>query len=567
MNQRIVDMIKFLNQSEKTICLKDLASRYQVSERTIRNDINSINEILEEEGLSSILLGSNGTLILAEDFSDAEEYTAGQDFYSYKLSRQERKVVIAVFLVNTVEYITLATIAEHLFVSRATIINDLDGVKEFLQNEGNLEVISHPNRGLRVNGLESSKRKFLMRISDAGFMGMHGVGYTERLLGIKSGNAVTVRKIIQEQEQVYGCHLTDESYHQMELYLRIMIQRTDTGNFIENREHEDNSKYRMAQDILKYITQYCKNQSTEDEVEYLSTLLEQCHYLKQTSSEMDVIRTQLLTRQFIEAVSEELEMNLNDDYDFYENLSNHLDSIFSRRNTVYPENPVLDEVIVNNQEVFTSAKKHIKLLENHIGRTISEIELSYIVIHICAALERKKNKELSLRIILACSGGIGTSQLLLAKLKRHFNFHIVDIMAAHEAAGLEEEDADLIITTVPLKDSLIPYVQVTPMLNDEDYVRVGSQIDVIRNSRSIPVRPQEKELTARAFELLKPVIYQYAGEEAGEYDAGEKDGKEYFNRNEPADDIFNPQLHQLLFPEYIELDGNARTGKGDSKSC
>ena len=66
-------------------------------------------------------------------------------------------------LINSSGYITLSAIADSLFVSRATIINDLDGIKEYIK-KGKLEVISHPNKGLRIEGKESDKRQFLMKI-------------------------------------------------------------------------------------------------------------------------------------------------------------------------------------------------------------------------------------------------------------------------------------------------------------------------------------------------------------------------------------------------------------------
>lgn len=67
-------------------------------------------------------------------------------------------------IVNSSDYITLATIADSLMVSRATVINDLKDIKKYIK-EGNLDVISHANKGLKIDGLESDKRKFLLNCS------------------------------------------------------------------------------------------------------------------------------------------------------------------------------------------------------------------------------------------------------------------------------------------------------------------------------------------------------------------------------------------------------------------
>ena len=45
------------------------------------------------------------------------------------------------------------------------------------------------------------------------------------------------------------------------------------GEYVEVRPRVSEHKYRMAQDILKYISQYCHINTTEDEVYFLSEIL------------------------------------------------------------------------------------------------------------------------------------------------------------------------------------------------------------------------------------------------------------------------------------------------------
>ena len=47
MNKRTVSIINELNKIEKNISLSDLAEQFEVSQRTIRNDLSVINEILK----------------------------------------------------------------------------------------------------------------------------------------------------------------------------------------------------------------------------------------------------------------------------------------------------------------------------------------------------------------------------------------------------------------------------------------------------------------------------------------------------------------------------------------
>ena len=58
MNKRIVSMIRKLSKTEQEISLTELAEEFQISQRTVRNDLNAINDLLTEQGLANLKLGS-----------------------------------------------------------------------------------------------------------------------------------------------------------------------------------------------------------------------------------------------------------------------------------------------------------------------------------------------------------------------------------------------------------------------------------------------------------------------------------------------------------------------------
>lgn len=561
MNKRTVSIINELNQLDRLVQISDLAEQFQVSQRTIRNDLNAINEILRENHLGELELKSGGQIHRGEDFSQILNLVSDKDYYVYKLSKEERRTIAAAMLISSSEYITLSTIADSLFVSRATVINDLDDIKAFIRS-GNLEVLSHPNKGLRVEGRESDKRLFLMGLGSAADAASAGVkpgaeSAAAKYISVQAGNKITIQKILSEQEHLHKSFLTDDSFQKLLLYLGIMVNRNLQGEYMEIRKKKDNTKYRMAQDILKYISQYCQINTTEDEVQFLSEMLVMARYIKQKSNEREAVKIQLITRQFIENISEELEINLNSDYDFFENLSNHLESVFTSTPASYPVNPLVREVLEDNQDVLEVVKNQLGIICQHVGRKLTEDEIAYITIHVCAALERKKNKEIAFHVIVACHGGIGTSQLLMERLKKHFNFQIVDIISSHEAKNISQEQADFIISTVPLPECRIEYVIVSPMLNDEDYIRVGNKIDALRNSRHLPSRVEAKELTAKGLlEQLAPVIYRMVPEDATDVMKEiRKVVRGYFKQSVEADaEIFSPDLHHLLMEHHIQLE-------------
>lgn len=562
MNKRILAIIEDLISVEDTLSIAALAEKYEVSQRTIRNDIKAINDVLAEHQLTALEIRSGGLIHKSGGFDEIRSFTGTDDYYSYKLSKEERKMIAAALLVNSVGYITLSAIADTLFVSRATVINDLDEIKQIIR-DGNLEVIFHPNKGLRVEGRESDKRWMLFQLS--AFENNPKMNASDsKMISVQAGDRIIIQKIINEQEHIHKNFLTDDAFLKLRRYLGIMVSRNMQGEYIEPQPKTENRKYPVAQDILKYISQYCQIKTTEDEVRYLSILLKNSRYLKHKISDNNSVKIQMITRQFIREISDGLGINLNDDYDFFENLSNHLSSMFALSAERFPENSSVNEILEEHPEVMEEVKKSIHILEQYQTRTISDTETGYIAIHICAALERKKNREIAFHVIVACHAGIGTSQLLMERLKKHFNFQIVDIISSHEAASVEKDKADFIISTVPLENCKLDYVIVNPMLSDADYIRVGNKIDAVRNSRNLPSRFETKEITAKGLlERITPVVYEQVPDQAQDLmKALRREIREYFNQSQEAEEeIFSPYLHHLLPESHIQTEVDCKNWK------
>lgn len=559
MNKRTVGIIQKLYEADGDISLSSLAEEFQVSLRTIRNDLNAISDLLKENDLSPLTLEKGGKVVCPEDFSQILKCIESSDYYSYKLSREERVEIAAEMLIQTSGYLTLSDIAEHLVVSRATVINDLDEIKSFLR-KGSLKVLSHSNKGLRVEGKESDKRIFLLRLELAARQRKNAAQKQE------DENEAILRKLLIEQEHVHKSFLTDDSFWKILLYLQIMIDRNRQGEYAEVRKKNPNSKLEMAADILKYTGQYCHLTTTEDEIQLLSELLVMAYYMKQEQKDANAVKIQLAARKFIERISEDLRTNLNHDFAFFENLSAHLEAMSERRGEE-EENPVIRELLEENPGVRDAVKRELYVLEQSMERTMGETEAGYVAVHVCAAMERKKNHEISFHVILACHAGIGTSRLLKERLRKHFNFQIVDVVSAHEAAELEEGQADFIISTVPLKNCQIQWVQVSPLLSDSDYIRVGNMADALRDKRNLPVgeeilpeeKPSERATVSGLMEKLAPIVYEMVPEEAGELlEKIRTAAGEYLGQPEEKDvEAYAPALFQLLPVTHIQLEVKA----------
>ena len=562
MKKRSKEILDLLSKRETQYTLSAIAKKFQVSERTIRNDVKDINDYLKEQGIDPIQFGSNGLILISDEIGQGKENVEQEDFYTYKLSKEERRMLTAAILIDTKEHITLSQIADMLYVSRATIINDLEKVKTMLA-KGKLQVISHSNKGLRLEGLEGDKRLFLLRLMSVGSNGMKENSTVRSFLkglnitiSMSEEDRRKLQRIINEQEQTYGRFMTDDSFDYLMQYLMLSMQRMKNGNVMTEPLEGNKSKYDMAKDMLKYIAQYWELPMGEGEIDFLCGVLDSMSYVKRKRREQKIIGLQLVTRKFIEHISKDLGVNLNKDFDFYENLTDHLESIIMKSFNVAQRDDFLKQYVEKNPKVLEVVLKHIDMLKKFMDREISEIEIDYIVIHICAALERRKKKEVEFRVLIVCGGGIGTSQLLLAKMRNRFDFHVVDVVSAHLLQAKQYENIDLVISTIPLKDYEGEYILVTPVFSDEDYLRVSGKIEQIQETHKIETRVEktEKALPQKDPQQLINELSTII-KDPRLMDEVEIRIRKFFGIEIKEEE---PLLYELLQPENIQLDIDCR---------
>ncbi|MGX8715835.1 MAG: HTH domain-containing protein, partial [Lachnospiraceae bacterium] len=81
MNKRIVEMILMLAECKAPISLEELADRFEVSQRTVRNDINEISSLLRKKGLQELYM-RKGVITVQEDFGGILPDLDPTDYYS-----------------------------------------------------------------------------------------------------------------------------------------------------------------------------------------------------------------------------------------------------------------------------------------------------------------------------------------------------------------------------------------------------------------------------------------------------------------------------------------------------
>ncbi len=148
-------------EKEKRVSIEELAERLGLSVRTVRNNLERIDDylknngfpILERDRKSGILLG-----IPREELEAAKKKLLQMNRETYVFSKEERILYLKMLLFEAEDYLTYAQLSETLFVSRKTVIDDVHQVKEDCEaweypGDRNEERAEKPGNGKRQEEL------------------------------------------------------------------------------------------------------------------------------------------------------------------------------------------------------------------------------------------------------------------------------------------------------------------------------------------------------------------------------------------------------------------------------
>ncbi|WBY48414.1 PTS sugar transporter subunit IIA [Latilactobacillus curvatus] len=180
----------------------------------------------------------------------------------------------------------------------------------------------------------------------------------------------------------------------------------------------------------------------------------------QTELRQSVGLPQLLRQQLAQlAVDEEL----------IQGLAVHLSSALRRLAMgLSINNPYIDEIRQNFPQAFDQAVLLKPVLENQYQIQMNEDELAFISLHFEAFFERH-SEDTRLSVVVVCSSGIGTSQLLGQRLAKTFakELRITRIIALGELLATPIKES-LVISTIAIKGLSVPVIEVSPLLNRHD---------------------------------------------------------------------------------------------------
>lgn len=471
------------------ISSESLATRFSVTDRTIRNDIQEINLVLSENGAVIKLKRKFGYYIEVTEDSLFKKFLEDLDNnmksnMELETSKDRIRYILRLLL-EADNYISLDEIMDKVYISKNTLNNYIKTIKNVVEKY-HLEYISKPNAGIKLIGSEDDKRKCIMDHVITYDFDNYITGFTreERAL-FKGIDLDYLKNITLAQLNRRNIETSDYNIKNLIIHLALMISRVKNNNYINLLDIEtDYSIMGIVESLCKEIEEYYDIVVSKGEKIYIYL-----HFVANTHMEaakIDDIWLEESVADVLEIIYENYSFDLREDEILLGDLLRHMKSIFINKSFgLNIRNPLLNTIKNNYPLAFEITLTAVSKVFIKQPFVLNEEDVGYVSVHIGAAIERYFAKRLEKKnVILVCGSGQATIRMLEARLNLYFSdkINIVRGISYNEYNSYRGKDfnrIDFVISTVPLESKIVPSITVNFALKNKDIESISRFINVM----------------------------------------------------------------------------------------
>lgn len=472
LNKRQIDIINFLASRNTHITIENISKMFDISPRTIRSDLDSIEYALNEYNISLERKPRVGVKLNL----DEKEFEKILSMYKNKIYSAEERVLFVLIIIMTKEKTTFEELAEKLQVSKNTIIQDLK-LAEMLLEKHTIKIDKKSYYGIFLNGDEDEIRSYLLQLYKKSTKYIQ-LDINKYLVECLTGDINNIRSLIELVENLASVKYSEEALDELEVMINFSLCRISIGNIVKYsgdyiNEQKSNKNYKILEDCIKNLN-------------YNITESEMCYLLKLFSGAKSTlgnfITTNLeidkLTTNIIKDMYEVININQTEDVDFKEQMSLHLKvAIFRLKNNLIIDNPMLEEIKYKMSFIYSITEKILSEYESVLKVKFPESEIAYIAMYFDALFERNVKDKFSYKVLIICNGGLATSSLLKTRIGAMIpEIQILDICRLRDVENsLKKYEIDFLISAVPLVLDDYKVIQVNPLLGLDDIEKIKSE--------------------------------------------------------------------------------------------
>lgn len=470
MRKRSTEILeKLILSNSKSMEVKKLITTYRISLKTLRTDVNEINDFLLEAKMSPTKLNEKEKLILLEkDIMKIQDRLNHMDTYSYKMSREERQIYIIAELLMSQDYITMQNLAKKLNVSRNTILNDFETVKDYCL-AFNVNVLMKSSKGIKIECDQKDRNNLLMQIFHDLEDDYMEKSFFHQLIQRKLGMKIPLEMIKEDlREYMEQQHMlvSDRVFSYVSIYLFVILNRKINK---KRRTVEKLTGDTASDNLLNWFADKYEVRINKNDVKDFGRYMKQ-HDFNISSEQKEINDVELygIIVYFLQMVGEDIECSLQSDTVLIESLLEHIRTLKNWEDYDF-EMPLSDELPIPKEILEKTIEKNSIILERYLGYPLTKEMKESIMIHICAAFVRNLEYLNLLEVLIVCPGSMATGKYLEAQVKNYFYFRVAAVIPSRDVEEfLKSNKIDFVISTVNVRSESVPCVKVQAQLTMND---------------------------------------------------------------------------------------------------
>lgn len=493
MNSRQEKLLNLLKKSNKRLSVNEISKTFSVSRRTVFNDLNYLDYLLETSGYSLMRL-DDGVMLKKDDSNKRQEINI-KDFYS---SNRRYDLFKNILFENE---LNIYDLSEKLFVSESTILNDINYINEnYIKDLSASLLIS--NNELYIDSDEQIIQNLYVRFNKLIFKKL-------RLMLIESKDLyrnyylflsdVYGDQLVKKVRSVLYSYLTNNSQVLAEYYfdniinyLIVLVFRKECL-YSANGKANNNTviKKQDSDDILKMVERNFGIIFSESEINYFYDILRANNIKVKNSYDKNAVED--LVDTFLKSSGELLKLDLSKDSILVEQLNKHFPSMIERaKNNIKIDNPFIDEIKNEYTTLFNTIWMIVIMNRGVFDFDLNDDEIGLLTIYLQSSLDRNKIIQ---KVILHIESRYYDTGFIINRIKKVLP--TVDIEVLEGDVDLSKVKCDMIVTT---SDNItfgnIPFIKITPVVTERDLKNISNKYNstIFKNTKYKQLNEKHKIL-------------------------------------------------------------------------
>ena len=481
--KRYFEIINLVINSNDEITVKDISNLYNITERSIRYDIDELNVFFQEKNNKDIIEINNNRLKILYSENEIEDIVENIKEKEYFLSENERVNILSYEIFLSKNEFILQYFTEKYNLSKTTVRYSLKELNKIISEYG-LVIDMNNNRGYKIIGSEINIRKYIINILREYIKNTKEkkIEYDPLKKIIqkfyKKSRIEESKSTINKILDYTGKTISDEAFETLQLFLFISVIRNKNSHEIEEDvENEIFLSKTMEFSKIREILEKVENIKEKDIHYFVDFFLGSYSYNLEYSYFLNWILIESLIDQFIKLLSDKLKVNLTEDKILRKELLNHIKpAIYRMKNKFKLTESILSEVKKQYMELFIKTKSSLKIISDFIDLSFDEDEAAFITVMIQRAIMRNNPFTLLKKdpnILIVCGLGYSSSRFLYENINNRFQVNIIDIIPFNQLENYNYlKKADIIISTLDFKLDGMDVITVNAVMNEKDILKL-----------------------------------------------------------------------------------------------